>query len=53
MFDLIFIVGITVVGIAATAWLLRRDATDDDPCGGCTCKHKDLLTGMRDVKKTE
>ncbi|UCE27574.1 MAG: hypothetical protein JSW52_02145 [Candidatus Coatesbacteria bacterium] len=53
MFDLIFIVGITVLGVAATVWLLQRDKNEDGFCGGCACRYKKVSTEVPDIKTTE
>jgi|GEM_PF-1970795 len=53
MFDLIFIVGITAAGVAATVWLLLRDTREDDPCGGCACGRKDLLERVKKYEQDE
>ncbi len=50
MFELIFILGITAVGVAATVWFLRRDTKEDDICGGCTCGHKEPVKKVRKLK---
>jgi hypothetical protein len=47
MFDLMFIVGITVAGVVATIWLLRSNAREDDPCGGCACGRKNLAERVK------
>lgn len=50
MFELIFILGITAVGVAATVWLLRRDTKEDDLCSGCACGHTELVKKVRKLK---